>query len=245
MIAGAPLDRPLCIGHRGASAHAPENTLAAIVKAAELGADMVEVDLQASADGVLVVLHASELRHSTNGSGSVYEHTLAQLKELDAGGGERIPTAEEVLRCCRDLGLGIYFELKIDYAATEIVPLIARFAMQERVVIASFRTDWVADARASDPRLPTSVLFGSVHVDPVALARAAGARYVHPCWELETPEPHRLLTPEWLARVRAAGLGIVSWHEERPTELAALQQLPLDAICTNAPDLLRPSRSSA
>jgi glycerophosphoryl diester phosphodiesterase len=242
VIAAPATDRARCIAHRGASAHAPENTLAAIIKAAELGADMVEVDLQASADGVLVVLHESELRHTTNGTGSVYAHTLAELKRLDAGGGERIPTAEEVLVCCRERGLGIYFELKIGFAATGIVPLIERFAMRDRVIVASFRPDWVADARACDPRLATSVLFGSTQVDPVALAAAAGASYVHPCWEHQAPEPHRLLTPQWLARVRAAGLGVVSWHEERPAELAALDQLGLDAICTNAPELLRITR---
>jgi len=238
VIAAAARNRALCIGHRGASAHAPENTLAAIIKAAELGADMVEVDLQASADGVLVVMHDSDLSHTTNGSGSIYAYTVAQLKQLDAGAGERIPTAEEVLACCRDHGLGIYFELKIGFAATEIVPLIDRFAMRDRVIVASFRPDWIADARACDPSLATSVLFGSTHIDAVALAAAAGANYVHPCWEHEAPEPHRLLTPEWLARVRGAGLGIVSWHEERPSELAALEQLGLDAICTNAPDLM-------
>lgn len=236
---GGPGDRPLCIAHRGASAHAPENTLAAIVKAAELGADMVEVDLQASADGVLVVLHDAELSARTNGSGPVYARTVAELKQLDAGGGEQIPTAEEVLACCRDLGLGAYLELKIGYAAAEIVPLVRRFEMLERVIVASFSPDWVAEARACDPALRTSVLFGSTRVDPVALAAAAGAACVHPCWEHEDPEPHRLLTPEWLARVRAAGLGIVSWHEERLPELEALTRLGVDAICTNAPDLLR------
>lgn len=241
MSGGPVAARPRCIAHRGASAHAPENTLAAIIKAAELGADMVEVDLQASADGILVVLHDSELSHTTDGSGSVYAHTLAELQRLDAGQGERIPTAEEVLACCRERGLGIYFELKIGYAAAAIVPLIERFAMRERVIVASFRPDWVAEVRAHDASLATSVLFGSTHVDPVALAAAAGARYVHPCWEHQAPEPHRLLTPAWLARVRAAGLGIVSWHEERPAELAALRRLGVDAICTNAPELLRPA----
>ena len=200
---------------------------------------MVEVDLQASADGVLVVMHDSDLGQTTNGSGSVYAHTLAQLKQLDAGGGERIPTAEEVLACCREHDLGIYFELKIGYAATEIVPLIERFAMRDRVIVASFRPDWVADVRACDAALATSVLFGSTQIDAVALAAAAGATYIHPCWEYQAPEPHRLLTPQWLARVRGDGLRVVSWHEERPAELAALAQLGVDAICTNAPELLR------
>ncbi len=230
------LRRPLCIAHRGASAYAPENTLAAIAKAAELGADMVEVDLQASADGVLVVLHDPDLSRTTNGAGSVYAHTVAELQRLDAGGGERIPTAEEVLVYCRERGLGVYLELKIAFAAEAIVPLINRCGMRDDVILASFRPDWVADVRAVDAALPTSVLFGSLQLDAVALATAAHAQYVHPCWEYADPEPHRLLTPDWLARVRGAGLGIVSWHEERPSELAALARLGLDAICTNTPD---------
>ena len=71
------------------------------------------------------------------------------------------------------------------------------------------------------------------------MAAATGARYVHPCWEHQAPEPHRLLTPAWLAAVRAAGLGVISWYEERASEIAALRRLGVDAICTNAPELLR------
>jgi len=195
--------------------------------------------VQASADGVLVVLHDSDLSRTTDGTGSVYAHTLAELKRLDAGGGERIPTVEEVIACCRAHDLGIYFELKIDFAAAALAPVIARHELYARAIVGSFRPDWVADVRAHDPRISAAVMFGSTAVDPVALAAAAGARYVHPCWEHQAVEPHRLLTPDWLASVRAAGLGIVSWHEERREELAALQRLGVDAICTNNPELLR------
>lgn len=231
-------DGVLCIGHRGASAHAPENTLASIIRAAELGADMVEVDLHASADGVLVVIHDSELSSTTNGSGSVYAHRLAALRQLDAGGGERIPTAEEVVECCQGHGLGIYFELKVGFAADEVVKLIQRHALHDRVIVGSFRPDWVADVHAQDARIATSVLFGSTHIDAVALARAVGAQFVHPCWEHQVPEPHRLLTPQWLAATRSAGLRIITWHEERAEEIAALRRLRVDAICTNAPELV-------
>ena len=237
-----PGGRTLRIAHRGASAHAPENTLAAIRTAAELGADMVDEDLQASLDGVLVVIHDSDLGRSTNGSGSVYAHTFAELRRLDAGSGERIPSAEEVIACCSERGLGIYFELKIGFAAAAVVQLIQRHALHDRVIVASFQPDWLADVGALDAAIDRSVLFGSLHVDPVALAAAVGARWVHPCWEHQAVEPHRLLTPEWLARVRGAGLGIVSWHEERPAEIAALQQLGLDGLCSNAPELLDPRR---
>ncbi len=237
--------RVLRIAHRGASAHAPENTLAAVAKAAELGADVVEVDVQATADGVLVAIHDPDLSRTTNGSGSVYTHTLDAVKQLDAGGGEPIPTIEEVIACCRAHGLGIYFELKLGFAATAIVPLIQRHGLHDRVIVASFRPDWLAEVKGHDPRIRTSVLFGSPYVEPVALAAAAGAQYVHPCWEHEAPEPHRLLTPEWLGRVRGAGLGIITWHEERPSEIAALRRLGVDGICSNAPELLLDETPSA
>jgi glycerophosphoryl diester phosphodiesterase len=228
----------LRIAHRGASAHAPENTLAAFRKAADLGADMVEVDLHSSSDGVLVVIHDADLSQTTTGSGLVYTHPLDALRRLDAGDGERIPTAEEVIECCRERNLGIYFELKIGYAAVTIAEMIQRERLHDRVIVASFRPDWLADVKRYDPTIHTSVLFTSLHIDPVALARATGAEYVHPCWEYQTPSPHSLLTPEWMDPVRAAGLGIISWHEERPVEIAALKRLQLDGICSNAPELL-------
>jgi glycerophosphoryl diester phosphodiesterase len=80
-------------------------------------------------------------------------------------------------------------------------------------------------------------LFSSVHVDPVALASAVKADYVHPCWE-RFESPSSLLTPEWIERVRDAGLGIVCWHEERPAEIAALNALGVDGICSDQPELL-------
>jgi glycerophosphoryl diester phosphodiesterase len=230
--------RVLRIGHRGASAHAPENTLAAIVKAAELGADMVELDVQASADGVPMIMHDSDLALTTNGRGSIYDQPLHALKRLDAGGGETIPTLEEAVECCRAHGLGMYLELKIGFVVDAVVDAVRRHRLHEHVVVASFRPDWLAEVRAREP-ITTSVLFNSTSLDPVALAGAVGARVVHPCWEWQALEPHRLLTATWLASVRAAGLAIVSWHEERPTEIAALQRLGVDAICSNAPELLR------
>ena len=75
------------------------------------------------------------------------------------------------------------------------------------------------------------------HVDAVQLARSIKASYVHPCWE-RYDHPSDLLTPEWIARVRQAGLGIILWHEERPSEIAALRQLGVDGICSDAPELL-------
>ena len=107
------------IGHRGAAAAAPENTLASLRKAKELGASWVEFDVKLTRDGVPILMHDERLERTTNGRGEVAQATLAELQELDAGGwfgpafrGERVPTFEAALGLCAELGLGINVEIK-------------------------------------------------------------------------------------------------------------------------------------
>ncbi|MEM7030100.1 MAG: glycerophosphodiester phosphodiesterase family protein [Chloroflexota bacterium] len=233
------IERPfLRIGHRGASAYAPENTLASFIKAAELGANMVELDVQLSADGIPVIIHDAELSRSTNGQGQVADYSLAELKQLDAGQGEQIPTLQEAIDCCLSHHLGLYIELKSGAAISTTVELIQSRRLYSHVIIGSFRPDWVAQVKHLAPQIETSILFGAVHLDPVKLAQAIQADYVHPCWEKAVPAPHVLLTPEWVTQVRAANLGIICWHEERITEIMALKSIGVDGICSDTPDLL-------
>lgn len=231
--------RFLRIAHRGASAVAPENTLAAIARAAELGADMVELDVQHSADGVPVIIHDTDLSRICNQPGLVSRQTLAQLKALDAGNGQTIPTLEEAITACREHGVLLYLELKSGIVIPAVVQTLRRLNFIEYTIVTAFRPDWLALVKALEPAITVSVLFGAPNLNPVALAQAVGARYVHPAWEHMDPQPHRLLTPEWVAQARAAGLGIICWHEERPAEIAALRRLGVDGICSNTPDLLR------
>lgn len=233
--------RSLRIGHRGAAAHAPHNSLAGFRKAAELGADMVELDVQRSADGQVVVIHDLHLTAADGRLMAVHDSTLAELRSVDLGGGERVPTFPEALAACKQLGLGIYIELKDGGVAPLVIRALQAENYASHCLVGSFRPDWVADFHAAAPTIGVSVLFGSRAIDgprAVSLAQAAGASFVHPCWESD-PNPSRLLTPAWLAAVRAAGLGVIIWHEERPSEIAALQALGVDGICSDRPELLR------
>ena len=119
-----------------------------------------------------------------------------------------------------------------------MIELIRQNRLYREVIVTSFQHEWLETIKALDPGIVTSALFNTVNIDPVALAQAVGALYVHPAWECRAAEPHRLLTPEWISQVRTAALGIICWHEERPSEIAALRQLGVDGICSNAPDLL-------
>ena len=232
--------RVLRIAHRGASAYAPENSLESLRVAAELGADMVEIDIRVTADDVPVVTHDSSLKRVYGIDGGVTDYRMEELRRLTAGPGA-ISSFAEALNLCRGLGLGIYLDIKqlSHGAARAIFEALDAQHYVKHVIFGSFRPDYLADIKTARPDAQTSILFSAVDIDAVKLAEAIGADFVHPCWERRAEQPHRLLTPAWIAAVRAADLGIVCWHEERPAEIAALKALGVDAICSDKPELLR------
>jgi len=229
--------RFLRIGHRGAAAHAPGNTLAGLRKAAELGADMVEFDVRQTADHQAVLMHDSYLADAEGRVWPARQSTLAELQAIDLGGGERVPTLAEAIEVCRTQRLCAYIELKEGDVIPAVVSAIRERDLAKYSIVGSFRPDWLANLKAALPEVNTSILFSSPHLDAVKLAQAIDATYVHPCWR--HPNPSALLTPEWVARVRKAGLGIICWNEVRPEEIAALRQVGVDGICSDAPELLK------
>ncbi len=230
--------RVLRIGHRGAAAHAPDNTLLGIRTAATLGADLVEMDVRLTADGQVVLSHPE---YHTDANGHIHfvgQSTSAELQTIDLGQGEHIPTLAQAIELCKQEQLGAYVELKDGRCVPAVVSLVREMDFGSHCIIASFRPDWVAEAKAIAPRLLASVLFSSTHIDPVPLAQSARANFVHPCWE-QFEHPTSLLTPEWVARVREADLGIICWHEERLDEIATLRRAGVDGICSDTPEWLR------
>ena len=139
---------PIIVGHRGAQGLAPENTLAAFRAAADLNIDGVEFDVMRTADGHLVVFHDDEVERTTNGSGLIYDLTLAQVKALDAGShfdprfvGERVPTLEELFDFLKGTDLLIFLELKDPWRFPEIeqqtIDMIRAYGLVERTQIRS------------------------------------------------------------------------------------------------------------
>lgn len=231
----------LNVAHRGACAYEPENTLRAFRRAIELGADMSELDLHLSRDGALVVMHDSSVDKTTNGHGAIKDLTLAELQQLDAGMGERIPTLQDVIDLVRGKN-GLYIELKAEGTPSATVDLLRanQFTRPSQVIVGSFQPALVRETKARAPELSVSLLVGPVYPagELIERARAAHADYIHLCWESRAPRPHQLLTPDLIRALREAGLGIVLWHEEREDELRVLKTLDVDAICTNTPDRL-------
>jgi glycerophosphoryl diester phosphodiesterase len=164
---GIALRLPQVIGHRGAAAAAPENTLAAIRKARELGASWIEFDVKLTRDGQAILFHDDRLERTTDGQGAVATATLAAIKRLDAGSwfgpayrGEPVPTFDEGLMLCAELGLGINVEIKPcrgREAATAEVAMAALLRLWPPampVVVSSFARECLGVARAIAPEVP-------------------------------------------------------------------------------------------
>lgn len=233
----------LAIAHRGASAYEKENTLAAIRLAANMGADMVEMDVRLTADGVPVVIHDSNLRRLTGKGISISELTAEELEQVDIGNGQRVPTLDEALVLCRDLAIGAYLELKEPGTAVPAALFVRQTGMTFYTIFSSFYPDLLVEVKRVLPHAYTSILFHEVEVDPLDLAREAEANYVHPAWERAAPRPDFLLSRAWVERVHAQDMGVITWHEERANVVRALRHLGVDGICSNRPDVLMLAKS--
>ncbi|HVO30521.1 MAG TPA: glycerophosphodiester phosphodiesterase family protein [bacterium] len=233
--------RTWVLGHRGDSAHAPENTLAAFEAAFRAGADGIELDTMLSADGVPVVIHDAWLQRTTGVPGSVFLSTVADLKKLDAGAwfsdkfrGERIPTLAEALDLGRNRGI-VNVEIKspkqVPFARTTdaVLRVIDTWAHPEQIVVSSFDPRIVARVHRRAPWLKTGFLRSYTQRGPWrSIAWLAGADWMHvdaPLAEVAS----RSRTPE----------RVVVWTVDHPTEIARLAAEGVRAIVTNVPGTAR------
>lgn len=223
----------LIIAHRGASAKAPENTLDAIRQAARDGADVVELDVRVTADGIPVLHHDAGIHWPDGASRPVVEVFFHELRAARP----EIPTLAEALEVCRESGLGAYLDLKAPEAVEPAALIVQQTGMLPFVIFGAREPATLHAVRRAIPWAYRSIMFENPEVDPIVLAEAAGAHYVHPCWEGQSLRPEEQLTSAWAKRVHTRGLGIISWHEERPAALEALKSAGVDAVTTDRPDL--------
>jgi glycerophosphoryl diester phosphodiesterase len=230
--------RPLVLGHRGASKHAPENTLAAFRLAREVGADGIELDVHLSADEVPVVIHNSRVDATTDGSGPVGALTLREIKALDAGAhfdaayaGERIPMLAEVFEEVGD-DLIINIELKPQPQARQgleaaVIDVIQSMGMADRVWFSSFKPYSLAVARRAAPHIPCGLL-----LSPMTLT----ALWLLPFTPMEAFHLHHTLLPRWMAGLlRRLHLKSVVWTVDAPITVQKMVDAQVDAVITNDP----------
>lgn len=230
----------LIYGHRGASGHAPENTLEAFRLAMEMGADGFELDVHMSLDGQLVVIHDETVDRTTDGTGLVRDLTLAQLKALDASNGmeayrgARIPTLGEVFDLIRDTRHIVNVEVKTDewfypQIGEKCLALAKEKGVEDRVIYSSFNHYTLMKLRQLKPDARLGMLFGDIMVNPWEYARQLNVDYLHPM-------KMNIWVPGFAAGAAEAGYGINMWTINDPETM----QLCLETgagIITNYPDV--------
>jgi glycerophosphoryl diester phosphodiesterase len=233
--------QPWVIAHRGASGHAPENTMVAFRRAVELGARFIETDLQMTRDARFVAMHDFTVERTTNGRGHVRDLTLAEIAELDAGKwfdrafmGEHVPTLEQVLDFARDADILLYLEIKYEVAYGLHHSLAAELASKNdtaRVVLLSFDPATLDGIRQFDRTLMTGLLVEAPHPDSVKLAIGVGARQFCPRADL--------ITPELVAEAHASDLHVATWTANKPDQMRRLINAGVDGVMTDFPDRLQ------
>lgn len=226
---------PLIIGHRGASADAPENTLAAFALAVAQGADGVELDVQLSADGQPVIIHDGTIDRVTNGAGRVSALTLAQLQAYALRDGERIPTLAQLFAL---LGTQTLYNVELKDMSqrdrgleTAVAACVREFGLNERVLISSFNPFAVRRARRCfDPGVPLALIRQpGLQSQAYRLVRGTQADHPH----------HSLVDEAYMGWARARGYRVHVWTVDDPQIARRLVKLGVHGIITNAPRRLR------
>ncbi|MFJ8233634.1 glycerophosphodiester phosphodiesterase [Streptomyces sp. NPDC094448] len=213
---------------------APENTLRSFIRAERSGMDAVELDLHLSKDGALVVMHDEDVDRTTDGTGPVAEKTLAELRELDAGGGERVPVFEEVVDAVQ---CPLQAEIKDIAAARALADVLLRRDLVRRVTVSSFHDDAVAEIAALVPGVRTVLIASRWGGDVVDRAKAVGADWL----ALNI----RRLTLETTERAHGEGLRVLGWVVNTQTQLRLARALELDGVTTDFPEIRRTGRFTA
>ncbi|MFE7278159.1 glycerophosphodiester phosphodiesterase [Streptomyces sp. NPDC057623] len=224
----------LTIGHRGVMGVEPENTLRSFVAAQQAGLDVIELDLHLSKDGALVVMHDTDVDRTTDGAGAIADKTLAELRALDAGRGERVPVFEEVLDAVRS---PLQAEIKDVAAARALAEVMIKRDLVSRVEVSSFHDDAVAETARLVPGVRTALIASRYGTDIVDRAVAVGAATV--CLNI------RRLTLEVVERARKADLRIIGWVVNTQDHLRLVRALELDGATTDYPEIKRTGRFTA
>jgi glycerophosphoryl diester phosphodiesterase len=239
--------RPRVIAHRGFSGRAPENTSAAVRRAIEVKADMVEIDVLLSRDREVVVIHDDTLERTTDGKGPVAAHTLEEIRRLDAGSwfgeeftGEKVPTLGEVLDLVRGRIL-LNVEIKGEAVTPEVeggvvdevLRLVGERGMGEQVILSSFDPAALAQARQLDPKIRTASLYNrKLHrgMGPLEVMTAVGSQG----FNLSA----RRLSRQIVRACHRHGRPVAVYTVDDPAKMRRLIDKGVDAIFTNRPDLM-------
>ncbi|MCP3682716.1 MAG: glycerophosphodiester phosphodiesterase [bacterium] len=218
----------ITVGHRGAAGLEPENTLLGFRKAIEIGVDFIELDVHLSKDGEIIVMHDNTVDRTTDGTGKVGEMTLEELKKLDAGKGEKIPTLQEAIDVAKDK-VGIIIELKGENTEEPVFNAIKKNNL-EKARCVSFHHDRVKKVKGLNNSIYTGVLLVGAPVNPVSVADDAGAD--------ELTVNFKFIEKEFVEKCHAGNKQVFVWNCDTEEDIRRMIDLGVDGIGSNLPDLL-------
>lgn len=231
-------------GHRGASGYAPENTLEAFQLAVDLGADAVELDVQLTRDGQLLVAHDETIDRVSNGTGPIAAQTLAALKKYDFNRlhpeyeGAKAPTLNEVFELLKPTRLTINVELKNSinpYPGMEerCLALAAQMGMEDRIIYSSFNHYSLLRVKEIDNRAVCGLLFSDILVRPWKYAREVGVEALHPHYG------QTIFFEDFCQKAHEANLAVNVWTVNFERDMKRVIELGCDMMITNYPDRAR------
>ena len=216
------------VGHRGAKAYEPENTLRSFKKAIEIGVDAVELDVRKTKDDELVVIHDEEVGKTTDGEGKVGELTLEEIKKLNAEKGEKVPTLEEALDFL-DKKVKILVELKEAGYEEKVLNLVREKGLTDNVIIVSFLEDALRRIRELDPEVETGFIYARYR-RPLEKAVELKADYVLPLY-------HFTHTAD-VEKAHERRLKVIVWTINKREDVKEYARKGVDGIASDAPDIL-------
>ena len=241
-----PRSHPLVIAHRGASAYAPENTLAAFRLAAEQGADAIELDVDLTRDGRIIVMHDATIDRTTDGRGRVQDLTWDEVRQADAGAwksarfkGERVPLLSEVFEA---VGQQVLINVEIKGAAligsgleAQVAAMLQQYDLSERVIISSFNPLALRRVKQMNPRLACGLLYAP---DQPLFLRHAWFVPLIPHLEARHPH-HSQVSRDAVQRFHERGYYVNVWTVNQAGIAHTMAQAGVDGIIGDDPVLLR------
>ncbi len=231
---------PLAIAHRGASDYGPENSLKAFQIAADLCAEMWELDVHLSADGVCVVSHDDNLKRVSGQDISIRNSSWAEISAINLPENQHISRLEEIIDLAKATGCGLYIEIKGEGAGLVAWRILSE-AEFSFACLGSFVVEWVAELAELGCTYPLSVLVPK-NKDPIKYLNGLDVDIIHLCWRDASDKPHELLTEDLMARL--SNYQVVIWDEDRTEILDGLWRTPVMGICSNRPEMLKPYKQA-
>lgn len=255
----AGADRPLVIAHQGGDGVWPGDTLYAFEKAVEIGADVLEMDAHLTQDGHIVLMHDETVDDTTDGAGLIEEMTLAELKQFDAaydwsndggktfpyrGQGIQVPALEELFQKFPQMRYVIEIKLTENPIHQPLCDLIREYAMQDKVVIASFHDEAMQNFRSACPEVATSasrgevtrfVIFGKLFLGGLV---APSYQSIQPPYDPEESYNIPIMTKRFIREAHAKNIAVEPWTVNDPGLMRQYIEWGVDGIITDRPDLM-------